>query len=176
MTNFVRRPLADRFWEKVEKTDGCWLWRGADNGRGYGEVWDGARKRKATHVALELAGRPLSPGEMACHRCDQPLCVRPDHLFGGTARENVADCVRKGRHGSVTKPWAQVRGDRTGARLHPERLARGERHGGTKLTTEQVREIRSLKGIVTQRKLAVRFGVDRSTIQNIQSRIYWRET
>jgi hypothetical protein len=165
---FVARPIEERFWDKVKKTEGCWFWLGAHDQRGYGQIWLDGRQRKATRVALMLVGRPLRPGEMACHHCDTPSCVRPDHLFAGNMSDNLADCVAKGRHSSMTKPDRQARGERHGSRLHPERLARGVRNGMARLTTRQVEEIRSRRGVETQESLAERFGCHRATIQNIQ--------
>ena len=88
----------ERFWPKVRKGDGCWEWTGQLNHRGYGQV-GGHRHRKATHrTAWELTHGPVPPGLFVLHHCDNPPCCRPDHLFVGTARDNVLDMYRKGRH------------------------------------------------------------------------------
>ncbi len=99
---FLAVSLADRFWVKVEKTDSCWLWTGAPDGR-YGIAWQDGRQQKAQRVAWLLChGEPVPRGVECCHRCDNPRCVRPDHLFLGTHRENMHDSIRKGRF--VTRP------------------------------------------------------------------------
>jgi hypothetical protein len=78
---------------------GCWLWSGSLDRKGYGQIRvPGGVLRCATHVALELAGRALPAGMIACHRCDNPSCVNPDHLFHGTHKDNTHDMMRKGRH------------------------------------------------------------------------------
>lgn len=82
-----------RFWLRVKKTDGCWLWMGAIAGR-YGQM---ARK-PAHRFSWELHYGPIPNGLFACHTCDNKLCVRPDHLFLGDASANMRDMVQKGRH------------------------------------------------------------------------------
>lgn len=97
-----------RFWEKIEKTPTCWLWRG---GRvGSSDVSAGRYGRFATsttrgNVVLVLPHRfswelhfgPVPAGLQVLHACDEPACVNPDHLMVGTARANVLDAIRKGR-------------------------------------------------------------------------------
>lgn len=100
-----RGDLAERFEAKFipEPNSGCWLWFGSIDRKGYGQirmpgkVGEG-RLRYATHVSLELAGRPLPDGLWALHHCDMPACVNPDHLFAGTQLDNQQDSLRKGRH------------------------------------------------------------------------------
>lgn len=88
-----------RFWSKVEKTDTCWLWTASTAKQGYGQVNVDGRPQLTHRLVLEQAeGRPLEPGEMACHHCDVKRCVRPDHLYRGNARTNARDAVARGQH------------------------------------------------------------------------------
>ena len=125
--------LEDRFAENVERSDGCWTWKGGKSPRGYGKIEVCGRSLRAHRLAYELFVGPIPTGLMVCHTCDNPSCVRPDHLFAGTGQENTDDKVRKGR---------QARGEAHYARTSPEKLARGDRHGLVKLSDAQVREIR----------------------------------
>lgn len=91
------RPNAQaRFWAKVRKTRTCWLWTGATDGHGYGVFHIGERNDvvRATHFAYEGL---IPDGSYVCHRCDNPGCVRPSHLFIGTQLDNMRDASRKGR-------------------------------------------------------------------------------
>lgn len=158
------QPLAERFCLKVHKRgpDDCWPWTGARHPTGYGIIVSGEigfAPKRAHRIAWELTNGPIPDGLCVLHRCDNPPCVNPAHLFLGTDADNVADMVKKGR---------QARGDRHRARLYPEKLARGESHSSSKLTEEQVREIRRIF-IKSSRAfgalaLARRFGVVDSTI------------
>lgn len=97
------RPLTERLWLKVRKGDGCWTFTGARNGYGYGvliETVDGQRHERLAHrVAWSEANGPIPAGMVICHHCDNPPCVRPDHLFLGTHADNMADMIAKGRAG-----------------------------------------------------------------------------
>lgn len=94
-----RLSLEDRFFKYVhpEPNTGCWLWGGAAWKSGYGMLGVSGKLKKATHVYLQLAGRPLPEGMLACHSCDFPPCVNPDHLFIGTQQDNLDDASAKGR-------------------------------------------------------------------------------
>lgn len=89
------KPLitdGDRFWSKVEKSDGCWIWTAARNRAGYGKFYCRGAMRTATRVLWELITGTAVPDELfVCHRCDNPPCVRPDHLFLGTNTQNQVD-------------------------------------------------------------------------------------
>lgn len=142
--------LAERFWAKVQKTDGCWLWTAAyTNPRGYGVIVDHGRNKQAHRVSYELAYGPVPAGKFVCHRCDNRICVRPDHLFAGSHYDNQLDKISKGR---------SVR----------------EQHHSAKLTWAQVQEIRKrrLAG-ETIRALGEAYGVSHTNIANIMSGRSW---
>jgi len=82
----------------VNKTDGCWLWTGSTAGRGYGHIRIDHRYEGAHRVSFALAVGPVPTDLFVCHHCDTPACVRPDHLFLGTASENAIDREKKQRH------------------------------------------------------------------------------
>lgn len=93
----VRMSWPERFWTKVDKSGDCWLWTRGVNGKGYGQFQTNMRKALAHRLSLQMAiGRELEPSEMACHRCNNRRCVRPDHLYVGDAKSNVADAIRAG--------------------------------------------------------------------------------
>ncbi len=126
--------LSERFWARVNKTETCWLWIGSTAGRGYrvgkgyGVISVSGRSCRAPRVSWELTNGPIPEGMLVCHKCDNPPCVRPDHLFLGTYTDNMRDAAAKGRTKNATKP---------------ERVARGERTGTSKLTEEKVAQMRA---------------------------------
>lgn len=96
------RPLQERFWEKVKKTDGCWEWTGYRTRKGYGEVYiRGEGSRRAHRVSYQLHHGTVPKSMQILHRCDNPPCVNPDHLFLGTAADNTRDMLEKGRFKSA---------------------------------------------------------------------------
>ncbi len=143
-------PVADRFWPRVRKTAGCWEWTGRRYPRGYGAFTIGGRGVQAHRVAWELARGLIPAGMLVCHACDNPPCVRPDHLFLGTQSDNMCDMAAKGRH-----PYP-----------------RGEDHHQARLSNADRAEIRRLyaAGGVTQAAIADRFGVCPSHVSRIVRR------
>src|SRR5258707_545503 len=87
----------DRFWRHVQKSDNCWEWTNS-LARGYGAFYDGTRQVVASRFSWELHNGPITDGLWVLHRCDNRKCVRPDHLFLGTAEDNTQDSIAKGRY------------------------------------------------------------------------------
>lgn len=182
----------DFIWSRVEKTNGCWLWLGARMGRdGYGHMRVKHSNRTIHRLVWELTNGPIPEGKFILHKCDTRPCCRPDHLFIGTARDNVRDMVAKGRsvgqahperllrgdaHYSRVHPELLARGERHGSKIHPEKLARGEEHYRSKLTTESVLEIRKLRAEtpISLNDLAAKFQVRKSTINSVIQRKTWK--
>jgi hypothetical protein len=92
----------ERFWNKVNKTDGCWEWTASLNQRGYGQFKFEGKMVKAHRYSITLDGRDPT-GKLVCHHCDNPKCVRPDHLFVGTDKDNMVDMVKKGRNSKILR-------------------------------------------------------------------------
>ena len=88
----------ERFWSKVEKGDFCWNWTSAISRGGYGKFSVARSKWVEAHRVSYLIEHGSIPDEMfVLHKCDNPKCVRPSHLFLGTQEDNVNDCIEKGR-------------------------------------------------------------------------------
>lgn len=165
---------AARFWSRTARDEnGCWIWRGAQKsgqvGDEYGCFWYKGTSYLAHRVAYFLAFG-VDPGtKLVCHKCDVKLCVNPEHLFLGSESDNQRDIVEKKRHWTRLKPWRSARGARSGRYTKPDRTPRGERHGIAKLTEQHVREIRRRYAIgnVSQRQLALEYGVSKSAIRAV---------
>lgn len=141
---------------------GCRLWKRACDQDGYALMWLNGKQRRVGRVVLELGGVCVR-GRNALHKCDVPRCVEFGHMFAGTAAQNSADMVAKGR---------SARGRRHGRRTKPERTARGERHGLAKLTEEAVRAIRASTKSTAQ--LARDYGVGETVIRRARRGEGWR--
>lgn len=87
------------FWERVDTSGDCWIWTASKHPDGYGQVtwrWNGRNIVQTTHrFSYEINVGPIPPGMLVCHRCDNPPCVRPDHLFVGTHADNMRDKQQK---------------------------------------------------------------------------------
>lgn len=100
-----------RFWQKVDRSSGCWEWKASFSGK-YGQFGIGRSAWYAHRVAWTIANGPIPDRRYICHSCDNPSCVRPEHLFIGTPTDNVRDCIAKGRDARGEKK--AVRGERNG--------------------------------------------------------------
>lgn len=157
--------LQKRFWSKVdviENRSACWLWTASRYPLGYGRFAYGKRgsNRSAHRIAWLLTHSGLPADMDVCHSCDNPLCCNPDHLWLGTARDNIRDMDAKGRR-------------RQGSFVPPTR--RGEESPVAKLTETDVIQIRALHALgATQKSLAVSFGVSPQCVSAVCNRTVWR--
>ena len=138
----MRRSLAERLWEKVDKngptqphmTTPCWVWRGAVTKNKYGSIGSGGRRGKVLYahvVAFTLQHGPVPDGQMVLHHCDYKLCMR--HVYAGTHAQNMLDRQERGR---------TAKGEAHGWKKHPELIPRGSARGNAKLTEVLVRAMR----------------------------------
>ena len=150
-----------KFWGRINK-DGpiqphmdspCWIWTAGKFRKGYGSIKVSGKSLYTHRVAWVLANGPIPSGLDVLHRCDNPACVRVDHLFLGTNADNVRDRENKGRGVTFS----------------------GEAHNMAKLTSAKVDEIRALyaAGGIKQCELAERFGVRQAAISSIVLRKIW---
>lgn len=137
--------LEIRFWERVSKTDSCWIWMASCTNDGYGTIKKGGKHVLTHRLSWHMAYGPIPDGLSVLHSCDNPPCVNPDHLFLGTQKDNMRDMINKGRY--VGK-------------------------GNTILTDAQVREIRKryAQGGITYAKLGSAYGVSSSAVNHIVHR------
>ncbi len=150
----------EQFWQRVDKTGGddkCWPWTGALTPQGYGVTTLNWKYITAHRAAYYYTHGEIEPGKHVCHRCDNPPCCNPAHLFSGTTQDNTADMVSKGR---------QSKGEAHSKALMPNR-PRGEDNCNAVLTKELVMEARRLyteerKSVV---EIADQLGIVRHTMQ-----------
>lgn len=144
-----------RLWGNVDKSNlnGCWLWLGATQSPGYGTLRMAGRKIFTHRLAYELANGSIGPNMDVCHKCDNPPCCNPAHLFLGTRMMNIHDSAEKGR------------------------MKRGSKHHNAKLNEGDVLEMRRLyqSNTFSQSKLAGQFGVSITTVNHILNRKTWKQ-
>ncbi len=146
-----RQRRVRAFWSKVDKSSNCWTWTACTT-NGYGQSRFGSKTYRSHKLAWILENGSVPDGLHVCHKCDNPLCVRPSHLFLGTNAVNIADKVTKQRH------------------------SRGQSHGMAKLDDLCVRLIREIYagGAFQQKALAKFFGVSKSAISAIVLGHKWK--
>lgn len=98
IAGLTHMPLPDRFWVRVEKSDGCWLWTGSRMTHGYGVLTVNGRPIGAHRYSYSIANGPIADDVVIRHSCDNPPCVNPAHLLAGTQTDNVHDMLERGRH------------------------------------------------------------------------------
>lgn len=157
MTAYRNLPLETRFWQKVDKDgpiiyglDNCWIWSGCKLVSGYGVIQLNKKKIYAHRCSYEMNFGPIPIGIHVCHKCDNPLCVRPSHLFLGNFSENMRDKVSKGRQ------------------------SKGSGRPLAKLTDSIIRDIRERYINGNGGLLAKEFGVTQSTISKIVTKETWK--
>lgn len=158
LENFKKLPeprVMKLFLDKVYFTKHyCWEWTGSKNEFGHGTFVYKSRKQKAHRFLYSIYGtEKLSKNKFLCHKCDNPSCVRPDHMFVGTQKDNMRDCSKKGRLNTLT----------------------GEGRPNAKLTERDVSQIRKLhKSGVSSSVLLKMYDVRRATIWGIVNRKSWK--
>ena len=158
-----QKMLSD-FWDRVavRSDDDCWIWTGATQGGGYGALSRGSRANRRTWIASRVSYTihfgQIPHGMLVCHRCDVVACVNPKHLFLGTDADNQRDAISKGR-------WSPACMNRP----------KGSQVGAAKLTEQAVADIRvRVASGVSQKSLAVEYGVSRSAICMAVGNKTWR--
>lgn len=160
----IKLTVAEKFWARVDRTGGkkaCWPFSGGYKAKGgHGQIVIGTRKSGGIligshRLAWTLTNGPIPDGMCVCHRCDNPPCCNPSHLFLGTASENFADMRNKGRARGGSLP--------------------GERNRNSKLTSQQVIEIREkYRSGKTQREIGEEYGIGQTSVSYIVSQGGWR--
>ena len=145
-TKNTRKNLDNWFWPRITKTEGCWEWDAVDK-LPYGSVNFNKKRQSAHRVSYQLFNGKIHNGLSVLHKCDNPACVNPEHLFLGTHQDNMNDMVSKGRQNNGG--------------------LRGEQSGKSKMTNEQVKAIQSSN--LSCAKLAKIYGISRSGIWYIKS-------
>jgi len=155
------RNSIEKFWSNVDVKgpDDCWEWKLSKFRRGYGQSRFNGRNMQTHRIAWIVENGDIPQGILVCHKCDNPGCVNPSHLFLGTHVDNMADMVSKGR---------QCKGDFNAAR-RIKGMRAGVKNGRAKITDNEAAQIRQLYacGGVKQKDLGKRFGINQRMISAI---------
>ncbi len=160
----IEVPIGPRFRAQytVDPQSGCWEWGGSKSSTGYGLFWVNGRYEGAHRFAWAQARGPIPVGKFVCHHCDNRACVNPEHLFLGSAADNSADMVAKGRSPSGLTPAAS--------------RPRGSGHAMAKLDEISVQCLRAVHAlnVFGRDQLAKWWGIAPSTVTSIAQRKIWR--
>lgn len=152
-----KKPAAERFWDKVRKTKSCWIWVGvrSKSKGGYGNFWANDKCVRPSRFVYELCCGKILNGLFVLHKCDNPSCVRPDHLFLGTNQDNMDDMKRKGRSPNN----------------------KGINNPRAKLNPSKVSAIKRMlqDSTISRSTIAGKYGVSESMIQFINLGTNWKE-
>ena len=143
----------ERFWSKIDVStpDACWEWKAGKSPMGYGRYRLPERAVFAHRYAYELVHGPIPDGLFACHRCDNPGCVNPAHIFLGTHDDNMRDMVSKGRHTA------------------------GDKNASRKVSAIEVTQIRARRDAgETLKAIGDSYGITRQAVHLIVTRQTWR--
>jgi len=162
----LKAPFVERFWEKVQKTDSCWMWTASKRYKGYGAfIWKDKDGRiiqgRAHRFSWTIHKGDIPEGIFVLHHCDQPACVNPEHLFLGTNQDNVNDKMKKGRH---------VKAETYG----PGKYKRGKDHHRTKLTSDTILRIRNDYPSLSFSRIAKKYSISISHAYAIVKRKAWK--
>ena len=150
---------AERFWSRTKRVEsGCLEWQGSKFSQGYGVFYNDKKLLKAHRVAFHLSVSPIPDGLFVCHKCDNPSCVEPSHLFLGNAMDNNHDMMLKGRY----------------KQGHRRNQPKGERHHKAILKEYSVRRIRLIGNALTQKEMAVLFKCSKQTISAVLRKEIWK--
>jgi hypothetical protein len=188
MLEKIKPTSADKakFWAKVDirGPNECWNWKQSKDRDGYGMSFVAGKRGRSHREAFRLSVSPIPKGLCVCHRCDNPSCCNPSHLFLGTVTDNNRDKGFKGRcnsprgdnHYARTRPELVRRGERHHAKTKPGYAAKGEMNGTAKLSNEIVLGVRErfANGGVSRRQIAKEIGVSPSLIGQIINRQIWK--
>lgn len=145
------KPLAVRIEQRSRRLpNGCLEWTGSLSSSGYPITTVNYRNRRVSHLVWEQANGPVADGKYMCHECDNPKCIELNHLFEGTAQENMQDAVNKGR------------------------TSRGEHRPHTKLSTTEVIEIRRLLKTQTSNTVSRLYEISPRHCRAIGSKTMWK--
>jgi hypothetical protein len=152
LARWIKQPYEERFWSLVRKGDGCWNWQGSKDKDGYGvfKSWVGDTPYTRAHrYSYHLHHGMIPLGLQILHRCDNPTCIRPDHLHAGSALQNMRDKVAKGR---ANAPF-------------------GESHSKAALTEEQAKAI--LNDPRPHSQIAAEYNIHVQTVSSLKTRVSW---
>ena len=146
----IKERILSNIW--IYSETGCWEWQGCKTKDGYGVIKIKGRTKRVHRIAYRIFNGDFDPSLCICHKCDNPSCCNPNHLFVGTQKDNIRDMVAKGRSN------------------------KGEKNPLSKLTKEDIFDIRRLYriGNLTQQEIADKFGVNQQTISKIVNRKNWK--